>query len=110
MLEEDLLPGEKLYLKRRREKKKMLECALEFGVSIALYRKWERGTLWYRDPDPPEVNLGGLEPYDHYTVLRLRRGLSIHAAAKLMGIDPTYLSLMERGKRPLKRLIEFWGE
>mgnify|MGYP003648201724 CR=1 FL=1 len=110
MLEEHLFPGEKLYLQRKRAKQTMLQSALGYGVTLHRYRRWEQDLRVWSDPEPPEVTLGGLEPWEHYIVLRLRSKMRQVDLANKLGMSRNTIVRMEQGKSPLKRLIAFWGE
>lgn len=106
MLEEDLTQAEKLFLVRRRLGLQSADLhAWGIGVDRSVYQQWEAGTLEL----PPNIQLHGLYPWEHYAILRMRAGLSEAKLARIIGVGVRNLARMERGRLPLKRLIEYWG-
>lgn len=107
MLEKDLTPGEKLWLNRRRLQKSMRKRAEDYDVSLHTYWCWEQD-----DPshDIPDIDLGGIDPGEHYAIVRRRANMSIHELAREMRVSRADISLMERGKKKdCSRLQEYWG-
>lgn len=103
MLEEDLTPGEKLIVWRTRERYSFPDAAKFYGVSEKTYRAWEQGRM-----DPPNVQLGGIEPYEHFHVLRLRAGMTRRELADKVGKNPAAIQAEETGKAPCRSLVWFW--
>jgi hypothetical protein len=104
MLEETLSRGEKIFLARHRAERSIATEAERRGVSEKTYRAWELDDL-----EGPNVSLGGLEPHEHYLILRFRTRIPLARFARMLGINYKTLRDMERGRRPLHRLIEYWG-
>ena len=88
----------------------MLEAALEYGLTSALYKRLEQGRPRWSDPTAPEVNLMGLEPWEHYIVLRLRARMRQTDLAAAIGASRNTIIRMEKGEASLKRLIAYWRE
>jgi transcriptional regulator with XRE-family HTH domain len=105
MLEESLSKGERLFVWRHRRRLTRGAAARFFGVTLGRYKRWEAGTT----TGVPTVQLGGLEPQEHYVVLRKRSGYSLKDIAEKMGISTRKLRTMELGESPLDRQIDFWG-
>lgn len=107
MIEEQLTLGEKLFLRRRREKISQAEMARRYSVSRYTYMNWEKNVGGI---DIPSVDLKGITPTEHFVILRRRAGISQLELAARMGIDRKTLWQMENGHLPLRQLIEFWCE
>lgn len=105
MLEEHLSRAEKLKVDRDRRRETPAQAAARHGVKVDLYKAWERGKR-----RPRNVDLGGLHPWEHYLVLRLRAGLTRKKVADMMGVAVMAVVGMERGKQTMRRLVEFWGD
>lgn len=106
MLEEDLRPGERLRLARWRDVESAADAARRLGVTQYRLKLWE---TCKSEDDCPEVELGGMEPNEHYVVLRWRAGLTVRGLARKMSVHPQFLYEAERGLQRLDRLVEFWG-
>ncbi len=107
MLERDLKPHEKLFLDRMRRYELIAAAAKRWGVPYEHYRLWEKGTR----KNPPRVKLRGMNPHEHYTVMRLRHGLTRKELARRMGIMRRTLWEAEHGRlKTLERFMEFWGD
>lgn len=104
MLEEDLTPGEKLYLWRRRKNKRVWEYARQYGVSRYAYQRWENDL----GDDIPIIKLMGVEQAEQFVILRKRSGMTQKELAARMGISRSWLHLVEAGKVSMKQAIEFW--
>jgi len=100
----DLTRGEKLFLARRRDKKKMTEAAEAHGVSLHQYRKWESD-----EGKGPDVALGRLTLTDQFLILRRRSGKTVREIAAEIGCCPWWLRLMEREEAPNDRLKKYWN-
>lgn len=105
MLAEALTKGERLFLTRRRACKKLAEAAEFFQISIPRYTAWEAD----RRTDVPDIYLDGITPAEHYRIIRRRSGLTATEVCRRAGFSREWLNKMERGLRPLKRLVQFWG-
>jgi len=105
MLVEDVTPGERLFLlRRRREDTTSHEAAAkEWGVDVKIYRGWEQDV-----GDPPVAPLDEVRPYEHFALLRRRFGLPRKTMAKDIGISEILLWGMERGLRSCRMLKEYW--
>jgi len=104
MLEEDLTRGEKLYLLRSRTGTTVQQAAEDHKVEPNIYAAWEQDEV-----EGPDIDIGGLDPHEHYIVLRLRIGKSIGQQAEDMGLHDAVLRRMEKGKGSLQRQIDYWG-
>jgi DNA-binding XRE family transcriptional regulator len=104
LLEEDLTNAEKFFLLRWRGKKSIRQMAADFEVSPQLYRAFEDGSS-----SSPDGGTGGLDPNERYVIYRRRRGISQAEVARRMGVRSGAISAEERGHRPIKLLLEFWG-
>lgn len=107
MIEEMLSPGEKLYVRRRRGQESTGMAARRMVVCIKLYRHWEKDVP---GTNPPNIDLGGLKPWEHYIVMRKRIGLSSMEVSRRMGVSQSTVLNMERGEGSLKRYREFFGQ
>ncbi len=109
MLEEHLTTGERVYLLRRRSGLKLRAFAALWGLTGPECLRVERDEARYGDTFK-DLSIGGLlGPYEHYLTLRRRKGWNIPQQAAMMGLTTSTLELMEAGKYPLDRLIEFYG-
>lgn len=106
MLEEDLSYKERLYVYRQRRRLTSWQHARELGVPYGQYYGWAHGLS---EEGAPEMRLRGIDPGEHYMVLRLRAGMTRRKMCARLGISYWHLTEIERGNRTLKRLIEFWG-
>jgi len=104
VLEEDLKYRERLYIYRQRRRIIPWQHAAEMGVSRQQYRLWDKGI-----EEGPPFPLQGLDPCEHYMALRLRAGMTRRQLCARLGVSYWHLTEMERGNRPIRRLIEFWG-
>ena len=89
------------------------QVAVQRGVNAWTYRTWEAGRMptaaWY----PSIISLLGYEPWhmpqtlpEHLRAERLRRGLSIKAAALFLNVDEGTYSRWESGAwKPQSRSI-----
>ena len=107
MLEEDLTPGERLRLFRRRRGWVAPDMAAFLGVDIDTYHGWEKDLS--SETAAPDVELGGMEPYEHYFMLRYRSGITAKELGMMIGRSKEWVLRSESGLCPLKPLIEFWG-
>lgn len=103
MLEEDLTPGEKLIIWKTRNRFPYKEAAQHFGVTIKAYKEWERN-----ENDPPNIDLQGLEIYEHFHILRHRSGMSRVQLGRIIGFNPMGIRKMETGIRPIYALVAYW--
>jgi DNA-binding transcriptional regulator YiaG len=103
MLVSDITPGERLWIIRRRAGKSCVETAAEHGIKTWLYQRWEKD-----GGSPPDVELDILEPYEHYALLRRRKGMRLRELAAHLGIAKETVSKMERGVKPWTHLIAYW--
>lgn len=104
MLEEDLTRGEKLFLDRRRKKLTQRQAAARYSTTLYAYRRWEEDLS-----RPPTIKIKGMEPHEHYVIMRVRAGLGLAQMARMMGLSRGYLGLIESGHGSLARLVEYWS-
>lgn len=104
MLEEDLTPGEKLLLDRRRRKETLSKAASRWGATLAAYKGWETGAK-----GAPDVKLRGMTLPEQWVVLRLRAGLTQDQLAEKCGIWQTDVSKTEHGVKNFREIREFFG-
>ena len=108
MLEENLSRGERLYLRRWRNQVSSWDASRALGVDHRTYLQWERDEI----QGAPEIALErGLEPREHYVILRFRARLTVSDIAKAMGCTPRTITLQERGTtKHCRMLMEYWGD
>lgn len=94
-----------MHLWRHRARLRPDQDRERLGVSLQRYRDLLAGKV----TDGPEILLHGMDPWEHYFILRVRAGWGLSVLARKLGCSTRFLLSMERGERSLKRLIEFWG-
>lgn len=100
----ELTPAERLFLHRFRNKQTQKEAAEENGVSLNMYRGWERG-----EGKVPKVPLGTIKPHEACVILRRRKGQGISELAEELGVCRWWLRQMETGAVNGTALREHWG-
>jgi hypothetical protein len=105
VLEEDLTPREKLRLYCYRKRwKDAGALSVAFGVHVDVAKRW----LEEDCDDIPEIYLEGIDPGEHYRVLRFRSGLTTGEVADRIGVTWAHVYSMESGRESPKTLMEFW--
>ncbi len=105
-MEINLTPAEKMKLDRRRRGESQQEAAERWGVTLYRYREAEAGR---RSESKIRPRFTVVRDYEACLVLRTRRGDSVAALAKEMGISRWWLTQIERGKQPADELVRYWS-
>lgn len=101
----ELTSGEKLVIWRRRHGLSQAQMALTMGVGKNKYCEMEiQGTA--QEP----VYIGTLDLYELCYILRRRNEHTILYCAREMNISRYWYNLMELGKAPEERLVQYWIE
>lgn len=103
----ELQPSERLLVDRRRREESQVEAAARLGVSLYQYRAWEDGVTEV-GLIAPALEPRALSDEEQCIVARVRRGVGVVALAKLLDVSRYWLSRMERGTAPSKRLADYW--
>lgn len=104
MFEKKLSRGERLVIYRRREGLSQAQAAKRYKVGRKLYARWERDEA----DDGPDVFIGSLYTHERAYLSRRRADVSRQQVADSIGVSAFWVTLMERGKKPCDRLLEFW--
>jgi len=97
--------GEALLVERRRRGLNQVRAAGEWEVHPDKYREWEAD----RRDDTPEVEVGELKPHEVCYLKRRRSGKTQREIAAALGLTRLWVIMMEDGKAPVDRLVEYWG-
>ena len=101
---QDLTPGERLVIARRREGETIGEAAERCGVSYRQYSRAEKDeSNGVRQP-----RFKTLEPYEVCFLLRRRAGMSLVSFAAATGLTRWWVCQMEYGTVNYDRLVEIW--
>lgn len=106
----DLTRAERLEIARLREGRSQYEAAIQFGVSLYEYRKWENHEAEEDAPEAPRVGVGTLETYEQLRTLRRRNGVKAGTLAKKLNVSRYWLYQMERGMVPTTALEAYWSK
>lgn len=98
----DLTPGEKLLINRRRVGMSQSDAAAKHGVPWGVYGRWERDQETSRRV--PRVAVGRLKLHEQCMVARLRKGYSQRDLAKRLKLSTFWVRRMERGEIACDRL------
>lgn len=101
----DLTPAERLIIARRRDDMTQDDAATFWEVPRDLYKRWESGRY-----DGPMVLLGELDPHEECFLLRRRARITRRDLAETVGVSLQWLTLMERGRAPVQRLLTHWSQ
>jgi DNA-binding transcriptional regulator YiaG len=107
LLEEDLTDSEKFILWCTRKNLTVAKVAVEYGVSKAIAKEWKTGQ---RSDDVPQVKLLGMDPHEHYHILRVRSGMTEFELSRRLNIPVGQVCKFEYGNayRYMPRMIDFW--
>lgn len=100
-----LTRGERLRIARRRRGYTQASAAQQYEVPVAVYRSWEVGE---DSSDIPDVPVGVLAEHEQCWVLRLRSKKTLEELREEVNLCGYWLSMMEKGKVPCRRLVDFW--
>jgi hypothetical protein len=115
MKENQLTPGEALFVTRRRLGKTQGAMAKKHRVRTYQYIRWEDDVVPSdRDGQTlpiPKVKLKWREltPGEQCVVMRRRSGKSRIVVARELGCSTTWLSAMEHERASTAKLMRFWG-
>ena len=101
-----LTPAEKLRVWRGRLGLNQEQAGARFGVSGWVYGEMERG-----DQPPPVYAWRGpfyLRDHEKCVIYRLRSGVTQEHVAAELGCSRIWVNMMEAGREPCVRLIEYW--
>lgn len=98
----DLSPYERFTVWRRRQTAAPADICLAHNWTIGEFFGWER-----KFSPPPDVDLDELTDGERCFILRKRKGLSQQAVAEAIDCTSAFITMMERGKRNPRRLLEF---
>lgn len=104
---QELTPGERLFIARRRSKRTKAAAAAVLDVTLYRYSRWEDDLE--RAPRSALPSLGRLGWHEGAAISRRRAGVSLEQAARAVGVSPWWLSQIEGGQAPVDRLREFLG-
>jgi hypothetical protein len=111
MLVEETTKAERLYLWRHRRNVPRHVAASDLGVDVKTYAELEDGRREIQKDDTAAgVLVDGILPREHYVLLRKRAGLTLSAVARMIGVGKQHVSKMERGKKGIDPLRQFWGQ
>jgi transcriptional regulator with XRE-family HTH domain len=96
--------GERLRIARRRRGFTQARAAQQYEVPVAVYRSWEVG----EDSSAPDAAVGALAEHEQCWVLRLRSRKTLEELREEVNLCGYWLSMMEKGKVPCRRLVDFW--
>lgn len=102
----ELTRGTRLRIERRRLKQTQVQAAHRWKVPVNIYRGWEHDDVV--GPSSPSVPLGKLRTYEECWVLRQRSGKTLQVLCEEIGISRWWLTQMESGDAPVKRLKNYW--
>lgn len=103
----ELTRGQRLRIERRRLKQTQVEAASRYKVAVNIYRGWEHDDS-VGHPSP-NVSLGKLMTYEQCWVLRQRTDKTLEVLSSEIGISRWWLTQMEAGDAPVKRLRIYWA-
>jgi transcriptional regulator with XRE-family HTH domain len=108
LTEQDLMPGERLLLARRRQGITQEAAARWYRVPHGVYGRWERN-LPTRQLAPQEVRLeGGVRPNEACLIYRLRHGLTQAQVAERTKYCRLWVRRMERAQANPQPLLDYW--
>ena len=111
MLVEEATFAERLFLWRHRLNVPRGDAARRLGISPARYADFETGRLDVKTWDSAyDVLVDHILPREHFVLIRRREKLSLQDIADAIGCTRQLVSQMERGRREIRKLQEFWRQ
>ena len=105
---DELSPSEHFLIWRRREGLSQKQAALPLGLSQTKLIRIEREDI--KDYNGEKPFLGDLYSHEKCFIFRKRSGWTIDRLADEIGVSRYWCNLMELGKAPVERLVDYWAE
>jgi DNA-binding XRE family transcriptional regulator len=105
---DELSPSEHFIIWRRREGLSQRQAAAPLGLSQRKLYQIEREEIKNYKGEMPF--LGSLYSYEKCFIFRRRSGWTIERLAVTIGVSRYWCNLMELGKAPVERLVDYWAE
>lgn len=102
-----LTNADRMLVRRLRNGETQTQAAVRLGVTRNQYIDWE-----LRRSSPPSrivPKINRLKPHERCLLLRRKAGLTQEDVAFAIGCCRYWVNLMEQGKAPVEKLVEYWN-